>query len=262
MDTNTDITALEERCSVVVDQLLAKHGWQLLDRREFVRRAVSFMQDGTIIDPRYAAFGAYNQALYDACSGAEGIVQWELAYTELFRLLYDHARRYYPDVCEDATQIAIEHVCERFDRCREPKAFFIFATQQMMNAARSLRRQEQRQPMSIEISIGEDGDTISQLLVDPQSGPVQQLLADELQDEIQQFLAGYAQEHPRARKQIAALVLKYLDGLSDEAIGQQLGIPVKHVHVLRSRAVKRLREDARWRKLAVSLGIISPETLD
>ena len=57
-------------CGEAVDLLRARHGWQLLDRPEFVRRPLAHLET----------------------DGAEGPERQNLGYTELFRYLYDSAR--------------------------------------------------------------------------------------------------------------------------------------------------------------------------
>src|SRR5262245_1311228 len=125
---------IERRCAVVVDCLLVRHGGKLLDRHEFIARVVVAVREHPAADLSYLAVGVYNQALYDACSGTEGLDRWNLAYTELYHLLYSRARHKYPDIFEDAVQLALERTAERFERCVEPHAFFEFAWGHLRNA--------------------------------------------------------------------------------------------------------------------------------
>jgi RNA polymerase sigma factor (sigma-70 family) len=245
---------LDRQCSMIVDRLISRYQWGLLDRDEFIRRTISAAQSSVNIDIQLIAFGIYNQALYHACSGAEGSARWELAYTELFKLLCDRARPRYPDVWEDAVQMAIESTCTSFDRCIEPRAFSAFAWQYFLNAARSLqphlRRKDKHLPLSLERSIGmADEQTFGDTLPDPNANIVELLLTQEQHAEIRRILDMLEQEHQRAKKQIAAVRLKYLDGKDDDTIGHVLGVSVKRVHELRSRGLKKLREDPRLRHL-------------
>ena len=58
---------------------------------------------------------------------------------------------------------------------------------------------------------------------------------------------------PRARSQFQAVFLKFLHGYSDEEIAEALDTRVSNVHVLRSRGLKRLRQDAVLQRLAADL---------
>ena len=251
---SADDIDLDRQCSLAVDRLLFRYQWGLLDRDEFVRRTIAAAQSSVNIDVQLIAFGIYNQALYHACSGAEGPLRWELAYTELFKMLCDRARPRYPDVWEDAVQTAIESTCTSFDRCIEPRAFSAFAWQYLLNAVRSLqphlRRKDKRPPLSLQRSIGDaDEHAFGDHLPDPNADIVELLLTEEQRAEVRRILDLIEQEHHRAKKQIAAVRLKYLDGKDDETIGRLLGVSVQRVRELRSRGLKKLREDPRMRRL-------------
>jgi DNA-directed RNA polymerase specialized sigma24 family protein len=86
------------------------------------------------------------------------------------------------------------------------------------------------------------------------------VIADELRQRFKALVAAFLQAHPRAEQQIAALQLKYIEGLDDTTISQRLGVSVSSVYVLRSRAIKRLQADRHWRALAAELGIVPDAT--
>ena len=254
LDMSGDDIDLEQQCGGIVDRLIARYRWGLLDRDEFAGRTIVAARSSPNVDVQLIAFGIYNQALHRACSGAEGSARWERAYTELFMMLCDRARPRYPDVWEDAVQAAIESTCTSFERCIEPRAFSTFAWQYFLNAARSLqphlRRKDKQLPLSLERSIGQaDEQAFGDTLPDPNANIVELLLAREQHAEVRRILDLIEQEHQRAKKQIAAVRLKYLDGKDDHAIGDLLGVPVERVHELRSRGLKRLRQDPRLRQL-------------
>ena len=256
---NADDADIAAQCRLAVDRLMRRYDWRLLDSDELVQRTIALIRVNAAPNAHYAAFGAYHQALYDACSGAEGIDRWELGYTELFHMLYNRARKHYPDVCHDATQLALEKICSRLDRCREPRAFFTFAVQQLMNAARDCRRQESRQPLSLEMSVGEENETLDTLLSDDSANPLDILLGSELRMRVREFIDAYLRKHDRAHNQLAALLLSEFEQMGDEAIAEALHVPKTAVPSLRSRARERLRNDAELRRLATDLGIIPDE---
>jgi RNA polymerase sigma factor (sigma-70 family) len=244
---------LEHRCRELIDRLLVRYAWRLLTREELLQRTIVAAREDPATELSYLVFGIYNHALHTACSGAEGPLRWEQGYHEIFAMLCDRARRRYPDIWEDAVQSAIELTCKHFDRCAVPQAFFQFAWGHLQNAARSLRPQLRRKTQSPNISLeytaGPKAPPLADRLEDPKAYITDQVLAEELRAELHLALQRFEQAHPRARNQLTAVRLKYLDGKSDEAISQILGVPVKRVHELRSLGLKKLREDSHMRGL-------------
>ena len=254
---DTELPSLLEECGKAVEEALARHRWQLLEPEEFARRAMEHVRAGVASDPRRAATYTYSQALHIACSGAEGADRQNLGYTELFRYLYDSARRRYPDVSEDATQRALEATFTTFERCRQPGAFLAFAFQHLMDAARALRRQMGSGVRHLETCVGDSETALGELLPDPQaSDPADEVIAGEQRSRLERCRAEFLRRHPRARQQFEALWLKYVEGLADAAIGERLGKPVSSVYVLRSRAIEKLRAEPSWRAIAAELGIL------
>lgn len=241
-----------------VDLLLARHGWQLLDRDTFVGRTLSALSEGWASEPRRAATQVYVLALYTACSGAEGAERQETAYRELYHYLYRSAYHRYPDVCEDAAQLAIERIFANFDRCREPAAFLAWAFQQLRDAARVLRREQQRPPrVSLDAAPVPDLAPLLLLLPAPASAdPAVQLIEQETVSRVAGMVADFLREHPRAEQQLAALLLKHVWGLDDASIAQRLDKTVEGVYVLRSRAKKKLQEKSAWAALAREMGLL------
>lgn len=248
----------EQRCAEAVDALLERRGWRLLDRAAWIRQTLEALRAGVAGEPVQAAINRYSLALYRACAGEMGDDRREIAYAELFRYLYDSAASRYADVCEDATQRALVNICARIGRCREPGAFLAFAAQQLMDAARAIRRQEASRAWPL--------DAIDERAVASQGPPARsfgdpegKLLADEQRTRFEQLAARFLAKHPRAGQQFAALRLKFIDGLDEPTISRRLGKPVRSVHILRSRALKKLRKEPEWRAFANELGLLSEE---
>jgi len=251
LDTPDD--ELARRCREATGRLLMRYRWSLLDHEEFVLRSVVAAIDHPTADLAYIAFGVYNQALYSACSGAEGPFHWERGYQELHEMLCDRARQRYPDVWEDAVQSALELTCTRIDRCTIPQAFFQFAWGNLQNAVRSLRphqrRGNYRHDLSLERTVGTDDLPLADSLPDPNAHIDVQILLSERRSELRAALDAFEQGHRRMRRQLATVRLKYINDSDDEAISQILGVPVKRVHELRSLGLKKLRADPRLRQL-------------
>jgi RNA polymerase sigma factor (sigma-70 family) len=247
------LPTLEQMCWEAVDALLSRHEWRLLDRAEFAQQALGHLRSGIAHDARRAATFAYSQALYTACSGAEGLDRQNRAYTELFHYLFESALRRYADMGEEVSQRAIANTFTNFQRCREPGTFLAFALQHMLDAARSLRREQQPHTAptgTYERALGD------QIVDQRQPDPAEALIAGELHMHFQQLAQEFLRKHPRAARQFAALRLKYIDGLDDTTIASQLGVPVKSVYVLRTRAIEKLRAEPAWRALAAEFGIL------
>ena len=228
--------AMERMCADAADGLLARRRWQLLDRSDLARRALGHLQSGAARDPQRAATHAYSMALHAACSGAEGLERQNHAYAELFRYLYDGALHRYPGIHEEVAQRALAQVFVSFARCRQPGAFLAFAFQHMLDAARSLRREQAA-------ALGEQADA-------RQPDPSDAAIAGELRARFEQLAAEFLRMHPRAARQFDALRLKFIDGLDDQAIADRLGNNVRNVYVLRARAIEKLRAEPAWRSSA------------
>jgi RNA polymerase sigma factor (sigma-70 family) len=247
--------AMERMCAEAVDRLLARHSWQLLDRAEFARRALAHLRGGAASDAQRAATHAYALALHAACAGRDGVEQQNRAYAELFRYLYDIALQRYPNAHEEIAQRALAHTYITFDRCRQPGAFLAFAIQQLLDTARSLRREPPAR--SLAEPGGEAGVELGELLADErQTDPSDAVIAGELQARFAQLAAEFLRVHPRAARQFDALRLKFIDGLDDQTIAEQLGNSVRNVYVLRARAIEKLRAEPAWRALAIEFGIL------
>ncbi len=253
-----DRATLLQACLAVVDRLAANRGWQLLEREAWARQAADLVRAGAAADPNRAAMLVYSQVLHTACSGSAGRQRQNHGYGELFRYLFDGARRRYPELAEDITQRAAERVFALFARCRTPGAFLAFAFQQILDSARVVRRQSEldgiaRAPTS---AVG-PGDLDS--LADREPDMAAQMITAELRARFEHLSIEFLRKHPRASQQIAALRLKYIDGLDEAAIGRLLGKSIGSVYTLRARAAEKLRAEPEWRALAADFGILPEE---
>jgi RNA polymerase sigma factor (sigma-70 family) len=238
---------------------MAQYRWALLERDELIQRAIERMRAGMADRAANAVVGAYCIALHAACSGVEGPLRQNLAYEELAKYLYSLVCMRFadllPNVREDVTQSALERIFKSFDRCREPVAFLAFAAQYLLDAVRVVRRQEYRVPQSLEQAIGQSEELLAEVLHDDHPHPIEHIIAGEQRIAIGQLLLEYLQAHPRAAQQVAVLRMEWLDDLDEDEISKRLGISINSVYVARSRIVKTLRSEPRWRARATALGI-------
>lgn len=251
---------MEISCREAVDQHLARHRSQLLERHFFLQQTLDHLRAGVASSAHRAATWTYSCALYQACSGKEGTQRQELAYSELFRYLYDCAYWRYRDICADVTQHALERIFRAFERVRHPGTFLAFALQQLRDAARAIRRKDSQPTKSLNAPVGSGDDELGMLLPDPgQVDPAKQVLIDDQRSRLEQVINEFLKRYPRAKTQLAALLLKHLEGLNEEEISQKLGKPVKSIYVLRFRAIQKIKRDPSWRTLAAELGIALDE---
>lgn len=263
MSPGDDVTdpTVEQDCAGAVDALLARHDWQLLDRQTFIDQSAEYLRAGVATSPTRAAMHTYSHALYRACSGQEGRRRQERGYRELFRYLYDAAYWRYRDVCDDATQRALERMYRNVQSCRNAGAFLAFALQYLRDAARAIRRRRDEPTVSLETPIGSGEDVLALLVADPnQSEPFAGLVAQDRRNRLNQMIDDFLDKHPRAGQQLAALLLKYIAGLDDATISRRLDTSIDNVYVLRSRAKKKLEHDAAWQAWAGEFGISLEDT--
>jgi RNA polymerase sigma factor (sigma-70 family) len=254
---------LERQCRAIVDELVVRYTWRLLERDQLVQRALLGLRAGVADQLVSAIIAAYCVALHAACSGAEGPQRQNQAYEELARYLHNLTCMRFgdlrPDIREDVTQSALERIFKSFSRCREPVAFLAFAAQHLLDAVRMARRQENRLVGSLERMFGETEETQKDILPDLEPEPVEQVIATERRAAVERFLQEFLAAHPRASQQVAVLHLGWLDDLDDAAIGQRLGISLSSVHAARSRIIKTIQSEPQWRTRAGQLGMLLDE---
>jgi hypothetical protein len=250
--------ALLRACREVIGQLLAERGWHLLEPKEWLDRTLAQVHAGPVADPQRVAVHIYSQVLYVACSGAQGDRRRELGYGELFRYLYVIARKRYPLIYEDAAQQAITFVFDRFAQCRNPGTFLTFSFHQLLAAARIVSHQFEID-RRIDRSTGLEDRVMSAAMANRQVDPAGLIIDDEMRARFERLSEEFLRKHPRAALQLAALRLKFIDGLDEATIGQHLQKPPTSIYVLRSRAIEKLRAEPEWRALAIEFGVLPEE---
>src|SRR5262245_21707689 len=92
---------LDQRCRATVDRILARYGWRLLDREEFVRQVETCVASGQVGAPWRAAMHVYCCCLHAACCDSATPEQQEIGFTELQRYLYQLSFREIADLPSD-----------------------------------------------------------------------------------------------------------------------------------------------------------------
>ncbi len=241
---------LNQRYRDVVDRLMARYGWTLLDREEFARRVEACVTSGEVVELAPAAFHVYCQSLHAACAGAEGHDVQATGFTELHRYLYAISYREIVDLPaaerDDIVQETLLRIWQHMSGYRRPSAFLAIAAYELRNVIRPWWSRSEL-PVSLDACAEQPSETSD-------DDVLATVLADELREQVKvDFDEAYCR-HPRAKQQLEAVWLKFIAGLDDETIGTLLRKPVTNVHVLRSRGLKLLRDTPRWQKLAADVG--------
>jgi DNA-directed RNA polymerase specialized sigma24 family protein len=244
--------SLLQRCHTIVDGVLAQYGWQLLESEELVRRAMELLESDVVAEVRPAVMHAYCLCLYSACSGAEGPERQTLGFTDLQRYLHqlsfgEHATLA-PDLRWEVINETLLRVWRKIEQCRNHGAFLAFAGYELRNAIRPwwARTMPKASFEVLDDMPSRRGD----------ADPVGHVLSDELRQLVHLSFEASLRRHPRAKQQLEAVWLKYIDGLDDVTISAYLEKPVANVQVLRSRGLERLRTEPGWQQIAHEFGIL------
>lgn len=241
IDPDQRLALCQQAARVVID----RHNWRLLDPSSLALAASALMESamasaGAMAQAERACQQVYAQTLYLA---AQDPARQTAAYSELHAYLYRIAQHQRPELAEDAAQEAILGVFQTIASCREPRAFLKFAIYQLMTAFRRLAPQNAAvsAPLEWDAPVSQEGESFGEQMAgsaDTQSEVEQSVRAGELL----RWLRAVVAANPRARNQILAVVMKYLEGRDDADIAAALDTTVANVHVLRSRGLEKLRQ--------------------
>jgi RNA polymerase sigma factor (sigma-70 family) len=222
--------------------VLASHAWSLLHESDLAAHAADLLTGvaaPTQTQAERACQQIYAQTLFAA---AQDPVRQATAYREIHAYLYRIALHQRPHLAEDAAQEALLLIYQSIDTCRDPGAFLKFAIYQLMTAFHRLA------PHRLEVSLDEPartsaaGEPLVEILT--RGGSLETEVEERaLATDFLRWLRGVFEANPRARKQLLAVVLKYLEGQEDAQIAVALDTTIANVHVLRSRGLKKLRAE-------------------
>lgn len=248
---------MDSFCSVVVDSYLQRYNWEIVERPSLLTAVeAEYCTRGTgLASARAATLFCYSRALHSACSGAEGLQRQERGYVELYNFLGRTAARRYGCIAGEATQRAIERVYFSFERCRQPETFLAFVLQKLRDAARVELRDAALAGDELSVDMFSSVEAIVSAACDEFADPAEALEREATRTSLSAQAVDFVRKHPRATRQFAAVWLKYIVGLDDQMIAQQLGRTPAAVQVLRSRGIRRLRDEPGWRQLAGELGL-------
>jgi RNA polymerase sigma factor (sigma-70 family) len=215
---------LQLACRHAVRALIESHDWVLPREDDLVQWVLDSI--GTGAPPNNPERVVYSVALYEACRQTADAGRRERAFLELHRFLFRTAYRRWPELAEDATQRALVLIFEQMNRCQRPVTFLSFTFFKLLQAFKTEWRIINRDaPLPLIAAV---------VLFQP----------DLDQQEAARMLIEAIRRLPDRREQ-QVILLKFLGGLSDEAIAARLQLTVGHVRTLRHRGMARLRSDKR-----------------
>ena len=254
-------------CNEVVVELQAKYDWQLLSADEFGRiilgraRLEDVQAKGGI---KNIAKNVYALILYEACHTEDNPQSQRRAYLELSHYLYNIAQSKRPDApqdAQDATQLAVQRIAQAIskDEIREPGAFLAVGINWLRAAWTTIDRQRRigdQEPDSweeiteerVEDDTATDWEPIlaeESLVVIDKTIELRQL-AWELAAEIRRKF----QIHPRAMRQLQAVLLRLAFNYSLEEIAEMLGVDNNNaVAAVVARGKKKLKNNQELQEL-------------
>jgi DNA-directed RNA polymerase specialized sigma24 family protein len=239
-----------ERCQEVARDALARYGWALLTPDALAARMRELNAGGVVAEAWPVAVHAYCLELYPACAGLQGDARQQRAFEELHRYLYALSFGERPELPverrRDLVQEALTRIWERLPHCRKPGAFLAFAAYELRSTLRPLWTNPaplaSLDQAAEVVDTGDNGD------------PSARAIAADIRRTMRACFDESLVRHPRARQQLEAVWLKFIEGLDDTTIGAYLATSARSVQILRSRGLRLLRAEPWWRKLASELG--------
>ncbi len=236
--SHTGEDPLPQICHRIAHELVTRYEWRLLPADELVKQMLdAVIPETSEGELERVAKHRYTLTLYEACLQGEDLPRRERAYRELHCYLYRAAYNRWPELAEDTTQQAIILVYEQIERCRAPGAFLTFALWKLRHAFQIVQRARGK-----EFNCADLDDLAQHAPIERQLSAHSHLL----QEERLRVLVEALRHIPDERKR-KAIVMKYVEGLSDEEIGVRLEVTANYVRLLRYRGLERLREDQRLR---------------
>lgn len=253
----------DERCRAVVLEALAKRGWQLVqDQTKFVEEICTEVRERGLgnweqvhIALERTTIRHYCHVLHEACAKPGAPCQ-KHAFEELWRYLYPIAlyKTHQADLAQECTQQALEKIWRKLSQCREPGSFLSWTTLILINEIREYYRGKgQREAKSeetywidhetIEIEMGRSDDAeeeskLSQSRTTQDNADLDRVITDETQRELLAIIV----ECIKNSQQQRILIESFFNDKGYKEIAEQLGITVGNVHVLRHRALLKLRK--------------------
>lgn len=240
--------ALRQKCERVVRDLMDRYGWHLLEEAELVRLVFERAVMGERNIARIAK-NEYSSALYAACNPNRNPnpSRQTQAFDELGRYLYSIAlgKQSDPEEAKEATQQALVNIYEalRADEIDAPGTFLSGCIHKLRGALTYIDRSSKiggKLPHSLEERGGRFAGSVEEI------AERQCLLKTELLDELKRKF----EIHPRATRQLEAVLRRYLGGERYQEIAGKVNAPsVGAVSTLISRGKEKLAQNEELREI-------------
>ncbi|MFN8472512.1 MAG: sigma-70 family RNA polymerase sigma factor [Anaerolineae bacterium] len=242
-------------CQRVVCDVLGKNDWRLLSQQELTEHVLAGVSEGEAADEKHlrqlAVRGYCEKGLYPACMGQTNEFQQRRAFVEINWYLKKVAvgDGVPPEAATEAAQSAIKKLFEKRNAIRTPGGILMYAIRIMWTAVRDNRAAEHR--AVTEADMGEPSDEgIGVSEVTPEDEAAQNELRQQLRQQLLATLDALLKQRPRARKQLEAVRLRYVEEMSTAETAQRMGLKEAQVYPLLSRGLALLRNDEKLRALA------------
>jgi RNA polymerase sigma factor (sigma-70 family) len=259
---------LREQCRRGVRRALAKRGWELVkDEAAFIEEVLAEVQfriqnshrplEKIIEDATINRYGY----LWHAACGANGTLRQRQAFTELHRYLYSIAlyrANHDPYLAEESTQEALISVWRHLDQVKDPGSFARWAgrivsnkvSKQLEKLTRKVVEDESGevtwQPKEIPVAdlgvyrgVEDAGTAMRRIGNRPELSTNQ---GPKMTEEMRARIEAALRRCLPGKQQRAVIIGLFLDQKSFKEVADALGTTPQNVSVLKSRALKRLRE--------------------
>lgn len=259
-----------EQTREIISRTLTARGWTLVSAgTDFVERVIAeLLTRYNALDSipseaiARATVRCYTRVLYEAC-GADGTVSQQRAFQELWDYLYPHAvyRLHDSNAAQDATQQTLVKIFKKRATCLDAGSFLRWCDQILVNAIRErFREQYERRLTERGIEYVEKEIGLDELTEDEMSGEPKQ--AEEFVRDPKQDTPDSALHAPMRdalttalrtcldnERQVTLIVELFLNDKSFVQVAEQLQTTPLNVQVMKSRALKKLRNCSEMQNL-------------
>ncbi len=245
---------LRELCERLVPLILARRGYELVEEVVAFTAAVLAEVQTRLVNNRRALEKIVEDAvvnrygyIWHAACGKDGTREQRRAFEELHHYLYPialHCAKHEEALAEESTQEALLIIWQQLDRVRDAGAFARFASVIVYHeVSRRLKRKSpeiglDESPTSTRTNEDEiDRMALKQSFDPPESAP-------EMTAELRAKLEAAIKACLSSEQQAAVIIGLFFDDKGFKAIADERGTTVENISVLKSRALKRLKDCA------------------
>lgn len=257
------------KCSETVLNELQTRGWTLADSPDvFLAQVVAELQIRFSVPddlpPNLIQRGTvrcYARVMFETC-GLDGAARQKRAFQELWEYLYPRAvyRLHETGAAQDVTQQTLVKIYQKRITCRDPGSFLRWGEQILFHEISERFRQlyERRltargieyvaHELAIEdlgADVSEDSSQADQVLVDPRQNTPEAAFTEPMRSALLAAVRACLQNE----RQVRVVVELFLSDKSFLEVAEQLQTTPLNVQVMRSRALKKLRDCAEMQRL-------------